>query len=36
MISAIRVPLWSSMGECHRSECAFVSAVMMVFCSVVR
>ena len=36
IMSAMRVPLWSSMGECHRSECAFMSAVIMVFCSVVR
>ena len=27
MTSAIRCPLWSSMYECQRMECAFTSAV---------
>ena len=27
---SMRVPLWFSSGECHRRECAFISAVMML------
>ena len=29
---AIVFPLWSSIYECHRVECAFMSPVIMVFC----
>lgn len=36
MRSEMRVPLWSSVGECHELECAFMSPVMMVFGRVVR
>lgn len=36
MMSAMSVPLWSSVGENHRSECALMSAVIIVFGNVVR
>ena len=31
MISAIRCPLWSSVYECHKVECAFTSPVRTVW-----
>ena len=36
MMSAISVPLWSVVGEYHRSSCAFMSPAMIVLFSVVR
>ena len=35
-MSAISVPLWSSVLECHNVECALMSPVMMLFVSVSR
>ena len=34
--SAISVPLWSSVLECHVAECALISPVIMLFVSVSR
>ena len=36
MMSAMSVPLWSSVYECQSVECAFMSPVMIEFVSVVR
>ena len=36
MMFAMWVPLWSSVDECHKSECALMSAVIIVLGSVVR
>ena len=36
IMSAMCDPLWSSVGECQRSECALMSAVIIVLGSVVR
>ena len=34
MTSAISCPLWSSVYECHRVECAFTSPVRTEYCIV--
>ena len=36
MISAISCPLWSSVYECHKVECAFTSPVGLSECAVSR
>ena len=36
MMFAMCVPLWSSVDEYHKSECALMSAVIIVLGSVVR
>ena len=36
IMSATRVPLYSSVFECHVMECALMSPVMMLFVSVSR